>query len=68
MPVDSNPLCKLCWYLPFFVTKQAKLFPGEETLLFSLLPRISEFVLSLEGALVGENVIGEGRDMPGLAS
>ena len=24
LTVDSNPLCKPCWYLPFFVTKQAK--------------------------------------------
>ena len=24
VPVDSNPLCKPCYYLPFFVTKQAK--------------------------------------------
>ena len=45
----------------------SKTFPGEK-LLFSLLPRISEFVLSLEGAIVGENVIGAGRDMSGLAS
>ena len=34
MPVDSNPLCKPCWYLPFFVTKQAKsrvVFDGAAT-------------------------------------
>ena len=34
VPVDSNPLCKPCWYLPFFVTKQAKsrvVFDGAAT-------------------------------------
>ena len=34
MPVDSNPLCKPYWYLPFFVTKQAKsivVFDGAAT-------------------------------------
>ena len=34
VPVDSNPSCKPCWYLPFFVTKQAKsrvVFDGAAT-------------------------------------
>ena len=37
-----------------------KLFPGEEALLFFLLPRVSEFALSLKGALAGDNATGAG--------